>query len=341
MTHALTGPLGFEGLAAFPDAREEFEAWTQWAAMCARTRRAPTLDVHLDALEQDQRAKYLTSWRAILSYWADGRSVSADDTPLAAHAFLISAHVAPALVVEVAQRLLRHAIYSGSTSTDTFFLAAAFAWPLRDLHIELGELAWSYLIHAPWQTDNHCVKDVLVAVHAHEGFVDGRSFLDVVRAKFDSGRQHAARVWLEALALLQARKEHLYEITSYKDFTSVPQIQDAHEALVILAQYYVAVEHDQVHTREVIKRAAELTVSYDLVKVVEERVWDRPLAEAYKWSEKITHPRMLDDEIARALQAGQPHHARRLAEAVMIRKYNRVWYGAVHPNLGVALERFE
>ena len=341
MTHSLTGPLGFERLDAFPDSREEFEAWSQWAAECSRMRRAPTIDVQIDELDEDLRAKHLTSWRAILGYWADGRSVSADDTPLAAHAFLISAHVAPALVVEVARRLLHRAIYSGSTSTDTFFLAAAFAWPLRDLHRELGDLAWSYLIHAPWQTDNHCVKDVLIAVHAHEGFLDGRSLLDVVRAKFDAGRQNAARVWLEALALLQSRKEHLYEITAHTDFVSVPQIQNANEALVILAHYYVAVNHDQVHTREVIKRAAELTVSYDMVKVVESRVWDRPLIEAYKWSEHLTHPRQLDDEIARALDAGQPHHARRLAEAVMIRKYNRVWYGAVHPNLNGALERFE
>lgn len=341
MTHELIGPKGFERLVAFPDSKEEFVAWSLWAAECARTRRAPTLNVDVDDLDEAQRAKHLTSWRAILGHWADGRSVSADDTPLAAHAFLISAHLAPALMVEVAQRLLHHAIYSGSTSTDTFFLAAAFAWPLRDLHKELGDLAWSYLIHAPWQTDNHCVKDVLIAVNGHEGFLDGRSLLDVVRAKFDTGRQNGARVWLEALALLQSRKEHLYEITSHKDFVSVPQIQNANEALVILAQYYVAVEHDQVHTREVIKRAAELTVSYDMVKVVESRVWDRPLVEAYKWCEHLTHPRMLDDEITRALDAGQPHHARRLAEAVMIRKYNRVWYGAVHPNLAGALERFE
>ena len=333
--------LEFEALPAYPASKEDFTSWSLWAQNRMASKRVPSLRIKVHQLESTERAKHIISWRALLAFWTGDKTVAPDDAPIAAHHFLINALDAPALIVEVARRLLDESIHSGSTATDTLFLAAAFAWPLRDLEPDLGDLAWDYIVYAPWQTDALSIKDVLLAVNTHQAFRDGRSVIDLVRAKLDAGRQHAAREWLEGVALIQARKMHLHQLTYYRDFVAAPMIQDAHEALVILAQMYVTMGADQSYAREVIKRAAEMTMSYDLVSVIETRVWDRTMDEAYRWSESVTHPRMLDDAIEKALEYGQPHHARRLAEALLVRKYNRVWYGAVQDNLPVALERFE
>ncbi len=328
-------------LPAYPASQREYELWQRWALAQYELKRAPTLlEEALDGLDVELRARHLVSWRALLGHWAKGRSVSPDDAPLSAHHFLAFADTASPAATRAARLLTRASLLEGATSADVLFLCAAFAWPLRDVDPELSVQCWHYLIHAPWQTDPLILKDTLMAAERHLALGDGRELMTLVHARLRAGKRASARRWLEAVALLQARRDHIDQITSYRDFAPVPVIAQAHEALILLARLYEEDGEDQVYAREIMKRAAELTRSMALVEVIEQRVWDLPLDEAYQWSEQVGHPRQLDDAIARALEQRQPHHARRLAEAVIIRKFNRLWYGAAAENLPSALEKF-
>lgn len=342
MTELLPDALPeYEALPAYPSSKEDFDVWLRWVQHQLEIVRVPTLHVEPALPSTEDGARQITTWRALIAYWAQGRSVSADDVPQAAFYLLSNALSAPPFVYLAAKNLTWAVLRSGSTSTDALYLAATWAWPLRDAEPELSRACWQYLVHAPWQTDSRALRDLLAAVHNLRAFRDGRSIMDLVERKLASGRRFAAKEWLEAVALVQARKESLEQILSYRDFVTAPLLQEANEALVRLAQLYMDEGADQVWAREILKRAAELTRSYTIIEFIESRVWDRPMAEAYRWCEQVTHPRMLDDEIQAALNADQPHHARRLAEAMIVRRFNRVWYGAATDNVVPALDKLQ
>lgn len=330
-----------DNLPAFPASRAEFERWSQWSQECHNAKRVPTLNASLDELKGSARAQVVVSWRAIIAHWSEQRSVAPDDSPLVAYHVLWRAHELPPFVFIAARRLLEESLRVGATSTDVLFLCAAFAWPLRDVAPAFGALCWEYMVHAPWQTDALSLKDLLTAVDHNKAFGDGRNLMDLVEHRMAAGRRASARELLEAVVLVQSRRRHMDQILSYRDFAQAPLVQGSHEALVRLAELYKEERNTQVHAREVMKRAAELTRAPRMIELIETTVWNRPIDEAYVWCDKVTHPRMLDHEIERALLAKQPHHARRLAEAVMVRKYNRLWYGSALDNVSGALERFQ
>lgn len=332
---------GLDQLPAYPASKEDFDAWGRWISEQLGHMRQPTLHQPLEDMRSEHGARVLLTWRATLAHWAGERSVSTDDSPLVAYHLLVHAPTASPFAVLAARHLTWASLRSGSTSTDALYLVATWAWPLRDIDPELSAACWQYLIHAPWQTDARTLRDLLVAVNQHRAFRDGRSLMDLVEAKLATARRHAAREWLEALVLVQSRKETLDQLTSYRDFVTAPLIHQANEAIVRLGQLYMEVGADQVWAREVLKRAAELTRSYTIIEFIESRVWDRPMDEAYRWSEKVDHPRVLDAEIAAAIAANQPHHARRLAEALLVRRFNRVWYGSVEENVAPALDKLQ
>ena len=327
-------------LPAYPSSREDYLAWGEWAQVQYEARRMPVLRADFAQSGLSAKARLTVAWRAILGHWAEARSVAPDDAPLIAHYFLTHAQDAPPFVMLAASRLTRACLHSGATSTDVLFLAAAWAWPLRDVDAELSDICWDYLVYAPWQTDPLSYRDMLAAVELHQGFRDGRELLSLVNARREAGARTSARHLLEAVALVQARKERLDQLISYREFAAAPLVEGANDALVRLADLYQEEQADQVHAREVMKRAAELTRSRGLVDFIEDQIWDRPIDEAYRWTESLAHPRQLDLEIDRALSNSQPHDARRLAEAVMVRKFNRLWYGSAIENIPAALERF-
>ena len=333
---------GFDALPAYPSSRAEEDLWRAWSAAQFSLRRAPVLALTEEEVEGDaSRNRLQVAWRALIGYWAGERGVSSDDAPLIMYYLLQHAHQAPPLVLTAAKRLARATIRSGTTSADALFLLATFAWPLRDVDVELSQDAWQLIVHAPWQSDPLTQRDLILAVHRHEAWRDHRGLMDLIDARQGAGLGASARSFLEAVALVQTRQDRIEQISSYRDFIGVELVQGAHRAIVRLANLYIELQEDQVYAREVLKRAAELTRSAALVRHIETRPWDRPLDEVYAWSEQLTHPRHLDGEIERALSHGQPHHARRMAEAVLIRKYKRLWYGSAVENLPGALERFE
>lgn len=340
MVEALVQLEALNRLPAYPASREDYAAWRACADEWFAARRWPTLAFDPSAsLTAEETARYATSWRAVLARWSEHLSVAAEDAPRAAHHALQKAHELPPPVLRAAELLTMLSVRAGATSTDVLFLCALFAWPLRDVHAELGELCWQYLIHAPWQSDALNLKDMLVAVDSHGALAHDRRLMDLVDAREAAGLRHSARELLEATVLIQARRQHLDTLLTYRDFTLAPAIRDANLAIVRLAEHYAASGEDQVWAREIMKRAAEITRSSRLVQVIEGRVWDRPIDEAYQWSEQVHHPRQLDDGIARAIAAAQPHHARRLAEAVLVRRLDRVWYGSALERVPVAVEK--
>ncbi|MEM1347577.1 MAG: hypothetical protein AAGI01_03410 [Myxococcota bacterium] len=324
-------------LPAYPASREDYEVWSAWSAQLAEKQRAPKMHDVPPREHLDDFARYVTGLRAVLSHWAKQRTVSPDDATLSAHHFLVHAHSAPPLVFVAAKNLFTALVDAGSTSSDVMFLTAAFAWPLRDVDPVASTTAWNYMIYAPWQTDAPSLKDMLVAVDAHRALTDGRSLMDLVRARERAGSFTSARELLEAVVLIQARRRHLERLQDHREFILAPLVHEGHQALVHLAERYRAQRSDQVHAREVMKRAAELTRDFTLVDAIEQTVWDRPLNEAYQWSAELVHQGQLDREIKRALDARQPHHARRLAEAVIVRRLHRFWYGEASEHVDAAV----
>lgn len=340
MVEALAQIEALERLPAYPASREDYAAWRGCADGWFEARRWPSLVFDPAAqLSAEQTARYATSWRAILARWSEHLSVAAEDAPRAAYHALLHAHELPPPVLRAAELLTMISVRAGATSTDVLFLCALFAWPLRDVCAELGDLCWQYLIHAPWQSDALNLKDMLVAVDRHGALSGERRLMDLVDAREAAGLPHSARELLEATVLIQARRQHLDTLLTYRDFTLAPAIRDANLAIVRLAERYVEAGEDQVWAREIMKRAAEITRSPRLIHAIEGRVWDRPIDEAYLWSEQLKHPRQLDDEISRALAAEQPHHARRLAEATLVRRLDRVWYGSALERVPVAVDK--
>ncbi len=332
----------FHALPSYPASRQDYDHWSMWVSEQFSLKRMPMLSLEDEQGDPlDARNKLHVAWRAIIGYWAGGKGVAPDDAPLIMYHLLKNAHQAPPFVLLAARKLTRASLEAGATSSDALFLLATFAWPLRDIDPELSMMAWQYIIHAPWQSDPLTQRDLIIAVHQHEAWRDHRGLMDLVDARHQAGLLASTRSLLEAIALVQTRKEQIEQIQSYRDFIGVELVHGAHRAIVRLAHLYIQVEEDQVYAREILKRAAELTQSKSLVTHIERRAWDRPLDEIYKWTEHLAHPRHLDHEIRFALKHQQPHHARRIAEAVIIRKYKKLWYGSAMDNLHGALERFE
>jgi hypothetical protein len=332
-------PGAWERLPGLPGGREDFALWEAWAEQAAEQRRWPVLREAPVYADQDRWLCHLAACRAILAAWTE-RSVMPDDAPQAALDLLGRAQQAPPHVVRAARLITQASLEVGATSTDVLFLVAAWAWPLRDVDPQLSDTCWEYLIWAPWQTDSLALRDVLSAVHQQRAFVDGRGLMDLIRAREAAGLVASARAWLEAVVLIQTRREHIDRLTSYREFSPMPLIQDAHEAIVALADHYERTGEDQPWAREVMKRAVELTRAEAMIDVIEARVWDRTMDEAYQWSEQVVYPGMLDHAITRAVEAGQPHHARRLAEAVLVRRFAKPWTSTPFANVPAALEAF-
>ena len=331
-----------ENLAAYPVSRGDLERWRQWAVRQVVRRQVPAAPAAFEAMDMAAQNRCILGWRALITQWVDrGFTVAPDDAPLVMYYFLVKAPKAPGFIRTAARRLMKLQMTLGATSTDVLFLCAAFCWPLRWEEPAAGEEAWHYIIHAPWQTDMLSLKDMLLAVQEHGEWRAERGLLDLVERRFEHGHVSGAKRLMEAAALIQARVPSLLSIKSYRDFSPLPVVRQANEVIVKLAGVYREEEQDQIWAREVIRRAAELTRSRSLVRYVERTVWDLPLEETYAWSGNVVYPGQLDAMVERALAHNQPHHARRLAEAVMLRAYGRGWRGSLLEKLPLALGRFE
>lgn len=308
-----------------PSTPEDFSRWKTWAAGCVEAKRWPT------------RAP-ATAWRAVIAQWT-GNTVEPQQSCSVANEFFSKAAYAPAYVVRAAQQLFDECIESGATSPDVLYLVAAFAWPLRDLLPESSDTAWQYLIHAPWQTEAASLIVLCKTANASKALQPDRALIDLACRRVEAGLNNAARELLEAVAMVQAECDSVDAIKAGA-LTRKPLLQDAKAAIVKLARTYIRDGETQIYARSVIDGARQIeAVKDDLDTAIESTVWDRPLDETYDWG-KDKSPSEIDNEIKRALAANQPHHARRIALGVVVRKYDRRVTGSAVSNVSTAIKKF-
>lgn len=318
--------VSFESLPATPMKPEEFAVWKAWAADRVQERRWP-------------QTAHATAWRAILSDWA-GLSVDPQQACRVASQFLTKALQAPAYVVRAADKLVQICMEGGATTPDVLYLTAAFAWPLRDLYPERSEAAWEYLVHAPWQTEAMTLITLAKLVNESRALRPDRTLNDLAHRRIDARLRNSALEVLEAIALVQADCDSVDQIPD-KGLDRKPALEDSEPGIVKLAQMYREDGETGIHARTVLGRAAQIDPKNSgLRDCLNQTVWDRPFEECFQWSKKITRPQELNDELKRILAVEQPHHARRLAETVIVRRFNDSYVGEAEKNLSGAIEKF-
>ncbi len=322
-------------LPPFPDGTEaSFGRWTSWAKGSLGRSQFGALD-H-DVMDPDERIPL--AWRALIAAWADLKATP-DSTYKAAQRFFLKATELPGPVFRAGELLLERSMRHGSTTPDVLYLAAAFAWPLRCVSPKLSRQAWAYLVDAPWQTSSVVLTDLV------SDFVKGppidapRRLIDLVSLRLEHEQTESAIELLEGLVLAWSSKASLAELRTPQDLRKALAVPDIELAFEQLARLYVERGDVQVHAREVIRKAAALTSSDELRAVLNERVWDRPLVETYQ-DLKDTKIAAFEAQLRAALDAGQPHHARRLAESLLARRLCRVVVGDPQANVQKSLKLF-
>jgi hypothetical protein len=317
-----TAPADLAELPSPPTKRSDFDAWAAWAKATLAAGRAPFLRDPAIHDDDEKGERTAVACRALLAA-GTGTKLAPEYAPDATLALFGRAHTVGPLVLRAGEILARRAMESGATSADVLYLVAAFAWSLRDVSPDIGDRAWAYLVHAPWQTDAAVLLEMCQAADRSGAMGDDRRLIDLADARLEAGVRDGARELLEAMALVQADVSRLEDLTSGAAFGTKARLADADAALLRLGRIYLEEGETQVYARAVFERAARLESEPDaFIEALSERTWDRPFEELYEWSKQLTRPEALDDEVRRVLGAEQPHHARRLVEAVLVRHFD-------------------
>ncbi len=324
-----------------PSKQPDFDAWTSWAQSVLRHGRSPFLRDPSIFEASDTGDRISVACRALIAA-KTGTKLHPEYAPDAMLALLKEAHATSPMVLRAAEILARRVMERGATSADVLYLVAAFAWPLRDVSPEIGDRAWAYLIHAPWQTDPAVLAELCKAADASGAMGDDRRLLDLADARLEAGLRDGARDLLEAIALVQADAPHAEKITSGSDFGLKPKIGDADQAILRLGRIYLEDGETMVYARAVLEHASRLEPEPDeMIEALRERTWDRPFEEVYEWSKSLTRPDALDEEVRRVLEADQPHHARRLVEAALVRHFDEPLFRPSDRTIVKTIGRFQ
>jgi hypothetical protein len=192
----------------------------------------------------------------MLANWAD-ESVDPEAAAAISHQFLLKAHEAPPHAVRAAQQLLEYSVAAGATSPDILYLAAAFAWPLRDLLPAHSTTAWIHLARAPWQTDAAILVKLCIAIGATDAQIPARRIIDLASERLDNRQRSAAREVLEAMVLVQCACKRIDQLT-LEALSRKAALKDIDIAVVRLARLYLEDGDDSGHAREVLRRAANI-----------------------------------------------------------------------------------
>ena len=322
-------------LPSFPDGSEaSFDRWTKWAKGALAKGQLEVLDS--DPMATDERLPL--AWRALIAAAADLKATP-DSTYRAAQRFFLAAREVPGPILRSAELLLERSLRQGSTTPDVLYLTAAFAWPLQHVSPRLSRHAWAYLIDAPWQTSSVVLTDLVADVSRSSPPTAPRRLYDLATQRLEHGQTESAIELLEGMVLAWASKESLAELDSPQALKQALAVPDHEPSLTRLAQLYAERGDVQIHAREVIRRAVELGDRPELREVLEHRVWDRPLLETYQQLKDATVA-TFEAQLKAALDAGQPHHARRLAESLLARQLDRLVLGDPQANVEKSLKLF-
>ncbi len=329
------------GLPSPPVKREEFDAWATWAGRALRKGRSSFLRDPAILADDETGDRISVASRALIAYATESKPYP-EHAPSAMLSLFNRAHSISPMVLRAAEILARRVMERGATSADVLYLVATFAWPLRDVSPDIGDRAWAYLVHAPWQTDISVLTELCKAVDRAGAHSEDRSLLRLADSRLEAGIQDGAKDLLEAIAAIQADVDRIEDITSDASFGVKQKITSADQAILRLGRLYVEDQETMVHARAVLERAARLEPEPDaMVQILRERTWDRPFAELYAWSKELSRPESLDAEVDRLLQANQPHHARRLAEAALVRHFDEPIFRPSDRSIVKTIGRFQ
>ncbi len=250
---------------------------------------------------------------------------------------------APADAVKAAELLFRSRMMSGSTDIETFWLAAAFAHPLHPIAAtDLRSNAWAYLCHAPFNLDSRTATRFARAGKSLQRPPFPRWPMELV--EWLMRRAHQADL---GATILQA---HLCVTMGARDLEDLAEKlhagkrtpdQQTFDALEQLARYYVRVEADEVHARDLVAFVASQSVDASpYLHYLEHHVFDLPYDELYELvSAHLEQPERLDRLYERYVAEDRYDVARRLVEAELVKRLDPWYYGGIQPHVTRALSR--
>lgn len=328
-------------LPPVPTDRAGEKAWLAWSKQCAEANRWEVLRDGVPA-DPGEALKRRTALRAIIAHGLKTDSLAAEGLYECASAFFRKAPDVPAQVIRAAKLLVEEATRPGAphaTTPDYLFLAAAFAWPLRDLEPGISDDAWTLLTHGLWQTDAAVLVELCRVADEKLVEDDDRTLLELVEARRRAGRVAAAVELLEAIVLVHADKERLQDLPEVLQLDK-PRVQGAERAVRMLAEHYCE-QGCRDRWAGVIVRAASALPGAERARAAASWVFDAPFDATYSWADEVQKavperpganvPALsrARAEIARALAEGVHELARDRAEALLLAR--RSWARVKRP----------
>ncbi len=250
---------------------------------------------------------------------------------------------APADAVRAAELLFRSRSLSGSTDIETFWLAAAFAHPLQPIApADLRDTAWAYLCHAPFNLDPRTALLFARESKALQRPPFPRWPMELVEWLMQRAHQaDLGATILQAHLCVALGASDLDDLADKLASRKREPDQATVDALEQLAGYYVRVEADEVHARDIVAYVAaraQKSSSYDAY--LEHNVFDLPYDELYEMvTARIDDVPALDGLYDRFADRGRLDVARRLVEAELVKRLDPWYYGGIQPHIARALSR--
>ncbi len=250
---------------------------------------------------------------------------------------------APAEAVKTAELLLRSRMLSGGTDIETFWLAAAFAHPLAPIvHPDIQRTAWAYLRHAPFNLDPRAATLFAKAGKTLRRPPFPRWPMELVEWLMRRPEQaDLGAAILQAHLCVQLGARTPADLAEKLLAGKRDPDQVTLEALELLARYYVRVEADATHARDIVTFVAQRVVDPSPYRPYLDRmVFDLPYDELYDLvTDHLDDVDHLDALYRRFCDRGRWDVARRLVEAELVKRLDPWYFGGFQPHLTRALSR--
>ena len=290
--------------------------WISWAENCLRQQTLPRISpfCETEAAGVDQQHTLASS--ALFAAASSKPTLGELNLTDACAAFFHKAWQASPLALHAAGVLLDRSLHRDANSADILYLCAAFAWPLQKLVAsELSLRAWWYLIRTSWNCEARVWHDIARNLQKRP-LPPERDMSAMIETKLKEADRWEARAILEAI-LTEGHPESLSTV-SKPNHLKAAGVKRLGRGLQRLAKLHAEDKTSAVYARAIIDLASKNKQDPRLPWVLQKRVWDRPFEECTTWAKGKPSLGDLDRELQRVLGARQPHHARRLCEALIL-----------------------
>lgn len=243
---------------------------------------------------------------------------------------------APAEALKAAELLARSRIVSGATDVETFWLVITLAQPARAVvPPAVSELAWRYLVSAPFCLDPQSAVELVRASQRHRTAERPRWPWELVSGLLEGVEQRELAITLlEAFVCVHLKAPSIEAAAARLPVATRLATPLFTDAVITLANLYREANLDAVAAREVARQAAALG-DRRASAWLDGQVFDLPYEElrtlVKAWIKG--RPVDLDDFYRRAMEAGQLQVARRLMEMELVLRYGAWKRGPLYPSL--------